>query len=190
MSRARSLSALVLGLATLTFGASACARDPHELAQREFASKVKSTFGLALPCSLAWCEAYPGEWSVGGALAGVRGDSLQWAWGPGATQLPLPPESITQDPGAMTAWADSVTKSIRRHAFIGVKHFSDPGAKPLAIGSPEESLFVHVLWAAVMRDSVSMKTHGPRGKGLMAAYVARTLEEQRARVGTEAALGR
>jgi hypothetical protein len=69
--------------------------------------------------------------------------------------------------------------------FVGAKHFSDPGATPLPIGSPEESLFVQILWSAVMRDSVSMSKRGPEGKGLMAAYVTRMLETQRGRVGRE-----
>jgi hypothetical protein len=97
----------------------------------------------------------------------------------------LPPDAITRDPAAMNAWADSVVQSVRRHAFVGAKHFSDTGATPLPIGSPEESLFVQLLWSAVMRDSVSMSKRGPEGKGLMASYVARMLETQRARVGRE-----
>jgi hypothetical protein len=99
--------------------------------------------------------------------------------------MPLPPDAITRDPTAMSAWADSVIQSIRRRAFVGAKHFSDTGATPLPIGSSEESLFVHLLWTAVMRDSVSMSKRGPEGKGLKAAYVVRMLEAQRARVGKE-----
>jgi len=54
-----------------------------------------------------------------------------------------------------------------------------------SIGGPAESVVIQVLWTAVMRDSVAMKTHGPRGKGLVAASVARMLETQRAQVGKE-----
>jgi hypothetical protein len=88
----------------------------------------------------------------------------------------------------MTAWSDSVVQAIRRRAFVGAKHVADPGATPLAIGSPAESLLIQVLWSAVMRDSVSMTIHGPQGKGLVAASVVRMLEEQRTRVGKEAPL--
>jgi hypothetical protein len=148
---------------------------------------VKSEFGLSLPCSLAWAETYP-DAASGGVLVGARGDSLPWAWGPGATSLPVPPDAITHDPSAMTAWSDSVVQSIRRRAFVGAKHVADPGATPLAIGSPAESLLIQVLWSAVMRDSVSMASHGPQGKGLVAASVVRMLEGQRTRVGKEAPL--
>jgi hypothetical protein len=99
--------------------------------------------------------------------------------------MPLPPDEITHDPKAMSAWADSVIQSTRRRAFVGAKHFSDPAGTALAIGSPAESLFVRLLWASVERDSVSMAKHGPQGKGLMAAYVVRMLETQRARMAPE-----
>jgi hypothetical protein len=98
---------------------------------------------------------------------------------------PVPPEAITHDPGAMTAWSDSIAQSIRRRGYVGASQVTDPAARPLAIGSSAESLFIQVLWTAVMRDSVAMKTQGPRGKGLVAASVARMLETQRARVGKE-----
>lgn len=149
-----------------------------------FASRVKAELGLSPPCSLGWAESYP-DLGSGGVLIDARGDSLPWAWGPGATPMPLPPDALTHDPRAMTAWSDSVLQSFRRHAFIGAKHVDDPGATPLAIGSPAESLFIQVLWTAVQRDSVSMKIHGPQGKGLVAASVVRMLEEQRTRVGQE-----
>ena len=85
----------------------------------------------------------------------------------------------------MTAWSDSVVQAIRRRAYVGGRHVADPGATPLAIGSPAESLLIQLLWSAVMRDSLSMAIHGPQGKGLVAASVARMLEEQRTRVGKE-----
>lgn len=183
---ARLRVALAVGLATLLF-ASGCGRTPRESAEGQFASRVKSEFGLSLPCSLSWAESYP-DAASGGVLVGARGDSLPWAWGPGATSLPVPPDAITHDPRAMTAWSDSVVQSIRRRAFVGAKHVADPGATALAIGSPAESLLIQVLWSAVMRDSVSMAVDGPQGKGLVAASVARMLEEQRTRVGKEAPL--
>ncbi|HEX3112667.1 MAG TPA: hypothetical protein VHU20_05330, partial [Candidatus Eisenbacteria bacterium] len=80
----------------------------------------------------------------------------------------------------MTAWSDSIAQSIRRRGYVGASQVTDPAARPLAIGSSAESLFIQVLWTAVMRDSVAMKTQGPRGKGLVAASVARMLETQRA----------
>jgi hypothetical protein len=70
------------------------------------------------------------------------------------------------------------------HAFVGAGRVDDPAAHKLDIGSPAESLFIQVLWTAVLRDSVAMK-QGPRGKGLVAASVARMLETQRAQVGKE-----
>ena len=99
--------------------------------------------------------------------------------------MPLPPDAIARDPGAMGVWGDSVAQSFRRRAFVGASHYSDPGATPLPIGSPAESLFVRLLWATVEKDSVAMSKQGPQGKGLMAAYVVRMLETQRARVGKE-----
>jgi hypothetical protein len=149
-----------------------------------FASRVKSEFGLSLPCSLAWAETAPDGSSMNGVLIGTRGDSLPWAWG-GAMTWPVPPDAITHDPRAMTAWSDSIAQSIRRRGYVGAAQVTDPAAKPLAIGSPAESVFIQVLWTAVMRDSVAMKTEGPRGKGLVAAGVARMLETQRAQVGPE-----
>lgn len=181
---------LTMGLTVLLLCAATCGRSPRQLAEHEFASRVKSTFGLSLPCSLAWCDSYLDGGSVGGVLVGAQADSLRWAWGPGSTPMPLPPDAIMRDPAAMNAWGDSVAQSIRRRAFVGAKEFSDPGATPLPIGSPEESLFVQLLWTAVMRDSVSMSKRGPEGKGLMAAYVARMLETQRARVGKESPAAR
>ena len=184
MIGARSRFASAVGLAALLC-ASGCGRAPRESAEGQLASRVKSEFGLSLPCSLAWAESYP-DAASGGVLVGARGDSLPWAWGPGATPLPVPPDAITHDPRAMTAWSDSVVQAIRRRAFVGAKHVADPGATPLAIGSPAESLLIQALWSAVMRDSVSMAIHGPQGKGLVAASVVRMLEEQRTRVGKEA----
>ena len=188
--------AVAVGLGALLLGASGCGHSPRESAERELVSRMKSEFGLSLPCSLGWAESYP-DVASGGVLVGARGDSLRWAWGPGTTSLPVPPDAVTHDGRAMTAWSDSVVRSIRRRAFVGAEHVADPGARPLAIGSPAESLFIQLLWSAVMRDSVSMASHGPRGKGLVAASVARMLEEQRGRVGKEptlspgqAALGR
>ena len=174
-----------LGVAALSLFLSGCVKSSSPPAESEFASKVKSTFGLSLPCSLAWCDWHPGWESVGGVLVGAQGDSLPWAWGPGTTPVPVPPEAIARDTKAMSAWGDSVLQSSRRRAFIGATHFSSPDAKPLTIGSPEESLFVRLLWTTVERDSVAMSKHGPQGKGLMAAYVVRMLETQRARVGKD-----
>jgi hypothetical protein len=184
MKRARLRVTVALSLGALLLGASSCGRTPRDSAEDELASRAKSEFGLSLPCSLAWAETYP-DVAAGGVLVGARGDSLAWAWGPGATPMPVPPDAISRDPRAMTAWSDSVVQAIRRRAYVGGKHVADPGATPLAIGSPAESLLIQILWSAVMRDSVSMATHGPLGKGLVAASVVRMLEEQRARVGKE-----
>lgn len=181
----RTHSVLAVALAGLVFGAPACGRSTRESAESQVTTRVRSAFGFSMPCSLAWCELVPDGGSIGGVLAGARGDSLLWAWGPGSTPTPLPPEAIRSDGRAMTAWSDSVLQSFRRRAFIGATRFSDASATPLGIGSSEESLFVQTLWSAVMRDSVSMKVHGPQGKGLQAAYVVRMLEAQRARVGNE-----
>jgi hypothetical protein len=184
MKRMRLHVAVALSLGTLLTGASGCGRAPRESAEGRLASRVKSEFGLSLPCSLAWAETYP-DYAAGGVLVGARGDSLPWAWGPGATPPPVPPDAISRDPRAMAAWSDSVVQAIRRRAYVGGKRIADPGATPLAIGSPAESLLIQILWSAVMRDSVSMATHGPQGKGLVAASVVRMLEEQRTRVGKE-----
>jgi len=174
--------ALVVCLAMLIVCAVGCGRSPR--AEDGLASRVKSEFGLSLPCSLAWVETAPDGSSMNGVLVGAHGDSLPWAWG-GAMTWPVPPEAITHDPGAMTVWSDSIAQSIRRRGYVGARQVTDPAARPLAIGSPAESVFIQVLWTAVMRDSVAMKTHGPRGKGLVAASVARMLETQRAQVGKE-----
>lgn len=163
-----------------------CERSPR--AEDLLASRVKSEWGLSLPCSLSWAETAIDGSSMRGAIVGARGDSLPWAWGSTANPWPVPPGEITRDPSAMTAWSDSVAQAIRRHAFVGASRIDDPGAHALAIGSSAESLFIQVLWTAVMRDSVAMKTQGPRGKGLVAAAVARMLETQRAQVGKESAL--
>ena len=159
-----------------------CGGSPR--AEDLLASRVKSELGLSLPCSLSWAETAPDGSTMSGVLVGARGDSLPWAWG-GAIAWPAPPASITQDGRAMTAWSDSVAQSIRRHAYVGASRVDDPAAHALDIGSHAESLFIQVLWTAVMRDSVAMKTQGPRGKGLVAASVARMLEAQRAQVGRE-----
>ena len=174
--------ALAVWLAMLIVCAVGCGRSPS--AEDVLASRVKSEFGLSLPCSLAWAETAPDGSTMSGALIGARGDSLPWAWG-GAMTWPVPPDAITHDPRAMTAWSDSIAQSMRRRAYVGASHVNDPGATQLAIGSPAESVFIQVLWTAVMRDSVAMKTQGPRGKGLVAASVARMLETQRAQVGKE-----
>ncbi len=175
--------AVAAGLAILLLCAVGCERGARST-EDPLASRVKSEFGLSLPCSLGWAETAPDGSSMTGVLVGAHGDSLPWAWG-GAIAWPAPPAAITQDGRAMTAWSDSVAHSFRRHAFVGASRVDDPAAHALDIGSSAESLFIQVLWTAVMRDSVAMKAHGPQGKGLVGASVARMLETQRAQVGTE-----
>jgi len=158
----------------------ACGRDTRSPADRQLSARTEAAFGISLPCSLRWCGSYLDGGSVGGVLVDAKGDSLQWAWYSGARTMPPMPESIRHDRMRSEAWVDSIMNSVPLLAYVGAKHFRATGARPLAVGSARESLFIHLLWNAIGADSVfkdSVQSHEKRPR---AANVARMLQRQRA----------
>lgn len=157
-----------------------CTRDPRSVADRQLAIRVKTTFGISLPCSLAWCARYLDGGSVGGVFVGAERDTLKWSWDGAMREMPDVPGSIRHDPNRLNAWADSVVEAVPRLAYFGASHFRAPGARPLTVGSSSESLFIQLLWSAIGADSVFIPPPGKRDKNPMAASVARALQRQRA----------
>lgn len=173
---ARALCFLV---ATLLIAA-ACTRDPRSAVDRRSATPINPALRISMPCSLVWCGSYFDRGSQGGVLVGSAGDTLLWAWA-GGINLPTPPASVRHDRARFDSWADSMVRANPMPVYIGAKHYREPGAVPLAIGSPDESLFIRILWSAIGADSVPTPTriakqrYGPRAAG-----VARALQKQRA----------
>jgi len=172
--------ALCICISAILSIAAACTRDPRTVADRQFATRVKTTFGISLPCSLRSCGSYLDGGSVGGFVVDRRGDSLLWAWSPLVPGLPglgrLSREaSVPRD--RLNAWTDSVLLATPFPAYIGVTHYRNAGGKPLPIGGSAESLFIQLLWYVVGADSEF--TSGFQKKPL-AASVARALQRQRA----------
>ena len=129
-----------------TYSVTTCVWNPAPPKQ-SFAERVDQTFGIALPCSLTWCDMYLDGGTIGGTLKDRRGDSLDWAYGPMAPDAHFDP------------W----------HASVGAKHCSSPLARRLDFGSTSEVLFTQLLGYAVQRAST-------RGVGL-ASGVARQLDK-------------
>ena len=166
-----------------------CNRDGRSVAERQFATRVQATLGISLPCSLAWCGPYLDGGSFGGVLVGANGDSLPWAYGHRMIPFPAIPSAIRHDEARVDAWSDSIVQSVPRLSYIGAKHYQEPGARALAVGSSAESLFIQVLWKAADGDTVGtplpgeQPSPGRQAKRLIAANIARALERQRAGLG-------
>jgi hypothetical protein len=67
-----------------------------------------------------------------------------------------------------------------RLAYVGAAYFRDSTARPLAVGSQEESLFIDLIWASIGADTVFDHPFRKPQPGPQAANVARILERQRA----------
>ena len=154
--------------------AAGCSRDPRAVADRQFATRIKSTFGMSVPCSLAWCGGYL-DGSTGGVLVGTARHTLLWSWG-----LPPSAASVRRDGTHSNSWVDSVVRATPIPVYIGAAHYRAAGAKPLAVGSSSESLFIQLLWMAVAADSVFIPPPGEHDKRPMAASIARAPQRQRA----------
>jgi hypothetical protein len=174
--------AVCLVVAALLLLLAGCAHDSRRSADRLFAARIKSTFELSLPCSLLWCDSYLDGGSVGGVIVDARKDTLMWAWrGLAGMHIPAPPvpNSAPNYRPRLLAWKDSLLRSIPCPAFIGAKHYREPGARPLAVGSPQESLFIQLFGSAIGADTVFDYSLHKRQKGPMAAGVLRALRRQR-----------
>ena len=154
---------------------------PLTAAERLLSIRLKSTFGISLPCSLGWCGSYMDGGTTGGLIVG-REDSLKFAMG----RLRRPgkiPKSIRYDSVRVRAWEDSFLRYPPTLAYVGVDHWSDPGGRPLLVGSPEESLLIRLLWYVAGADSVPQgrvdEEPDRSGQRFRASNVARALERQR-----------
>lgn len=172
--------AACVGVLALLVLLNACAQDSRRESHRLFVARVKSTFGITPPYSLIWCDSYLDGGSVGGVLIGGARDTLEWACGPGSRRIPPTPESIRHDSARQDAWVDSVLRSVPSRVYIGVKYYREPAGRPLAVGSPAESLFIQLLWAAVGPDTVFNYSSHKLQPGPLAANIARALQRQRA----------
>jgi len=149
------------------------------------AARARSVFGLSLPCSVASCAPHLDGGSLGGVLIGARGDSLEFAWDGAMRVMPEPPASILHDRARLSAWGDSVASAGTRLAYIGADWFGAPGASPLAVGSPAETLFIEILRSCAGRDSSSsfhplLARRNCPPPSYFAWRIIQCLEEQRA----------
>lgn len=167
---------LCLCLGAILSITAACTRDPREAADRQSTTRINPALRLSMPCSLVWCGSYFDRGSQGGVLVGSAGDTLLWAWA-GGINVPTPPASVRHDRARFDSWADSMVRANPMPVYIGAKHYREPGATPLAVGSPDESLFIRILWSAIGADSVPHSYWRP---GPPAASIARALQRQRA----------
>lgn len=171
--RAHRLRRIVFGtVASLIF--LSCQSD----ADRQLSTRLKSTFGISLPCSLRWCDSYMDGGSVGGIVVDRRGDSLQWAWSPLVPGLGRRAQEASVPRDRLNAWVDSVLLATPFPVYVGVTYYRNPGGRPLPIEGSAESLFIQLLWHVVGADSEL--TEEPDHKRPLAASVARALQRQRA----------
>jgi hypothetical protein len=182
----RASVALIL---TLSQG---CVHDKPQ--ESRFAARIGSTFGLSLPCSLVSGGIHLDGGSMGVILLGAKGDSLAVAWS-GTFRMPEPPTSILHDRPRLKVWADSIVNAQEMPAYVGADWFRAPGAVPIAIGSPKESLLIDILRSCAGRDSSSsfnpllgaMAGHSYPPPAFFAWRIIRFLEEQRARSSDKSA---
>jgi hypothetical protein len=89
------------------------------------------------------------------------------------------PKSIKYDTAKMDAWEDSILKNPPTLGYVGADFFSEPGARPLDVGSSAESLLIELLRYVAREDTTFVRgriTH----KRYTAFNVARALQRQRA----------
>jgi hypothetical protein len=178
--RSTSLAGIVVGLGVLLAFVTACERGPRSIAERHLATRIKSTFGISLPCSLRWCDSYLDGGSVGGVVVDRKGDSLQWASSPLMPGLGSRSRAAGIARDRLNAWVDSILLATPFPVYVGVTYYRAAGAKPLPIGGSAESLFIQLLWQAVGADSVFKDASRSHRKRPLAASVARCLQRQRA----------
>lgn len=154
----------------------ACEHHTLSTAERQLSMRIKSTFGISLPCSLSRCEGGGGV--VGGLMVDTKGESLKWAWGRPSDGIVVPEWG---DRDRVEAYLDSVFKNPPTLAYVGAEDYRAPGARPLSVGSSAESLFIQLLWYVVGADSVySAPLDRAVHKRLFASSAARGLQRQRA----------
>jgi hypothetical protein len=157
-----------------------CATDPASIAQRQLSARVKSTFGIALPCKLGSCGSYLDGGSIGGTLIGADGDTLKWAWDGAMREFPNIPKAIRGDSRRVNAWADSIAWAMPRQIYVGATYFRSPKARALAMGSSAESLFISTLESCAGLDSSAVSPPSPMSPGRRAWSVLFFIKKSRA----------
>ena len=166
----------VLFLVALTL-LSACGHTTRNSEDIRLSTRLTSTFGISLPCSLVWCGGYLDGGSTGGLIVDTKADSLKFAWGRRVHSLSVP-KMIMHDSVRVRAWEDSVLKSPPTLAYVGADHILKPEARPLTVGSSSESLFIQLLWYVAGSDTTLVRGRGTQ-KRFIASNVARALQRQR-----------
>ena len=175
----RNILVTILGLGAFLSFVTACERGPRSIAERRLSARLKTTFGISLPCSVMWCDSYS-DGSMGGLIVDTGKDSLQWAWSPLVPWLGERARAANLHGARLDAWADSVLWHTPYPLLVGAAYYSAADARPIAIGSSAESSFIQLLWYVVGADSEFIDADRTHHKSPFAASVARCLQRQRA----------
>jgi hypothetical protein len=160
-------SLLALSIAAALAGCSP-SKSPQPAVQAEridpvLAGRAQVLLGISLPCTLLTAVSYLDGGAAGGTLRGARGELLKFAFGPTGTKPTQPPD----------------TTSKQYQAFVGADYPTKPGATPLGVGTPAESVLIDVLRTAVLRERRGATTPTQNPSAATAAGVITILERQR-----------
>ena len=182
------IPALAILLAVLAGCGSKGVPDPDSDHPHGYAQATEAALGVTPPCSLVWCDDMLHE-GVAGVLVGSERDTLRFvlpspliANGP-TTKLPQRPSSTEID--ALRAYADSIRLGVLLPVRIGSLDGRKGDGRPLAIGSPEESLLILAIKSSKRPPPPLPKHQHDHGTSAWADWVTDYLETRRSRFAAD-----
>lgn len=143
----------VLGwLLLLSAAVTACSAPPNRTAvQPEDVQAAVELLRLTRPCSLASAHVVLDGGSISGRLVDAKGKSLDFCLDRRCDRV------SSSDPPLARTWDRYVLRKAQvleadpYLVYLGAPYLTDAAAHPLAVGSPQESLFVQLLADAIYR---------------------------------------
>jgi len=162
--------------------------DPNSEYALGHAQTAKATLGVTPPCSLVWCDDMLHA-GVAGILVGAEGDTLRFVL-PSPLIAKRPTTTLSRRPSSAEIEAQrEYLDSLRLGTLLPVRIGSLDGRKgdgrPLAIGSPEESLLILAIKSS-KRPPPSPPQHvHDHGASGWADWVTSYLENRRGRYASD-----